>query len=138
MTIYSALNTHLRADVGVAAIVGTQVYPGIPPERSVAPFISFRRIAYENVRHLGGLSGLAKHKMQIDCWGATSLDSISVSEAVRDAVDHFRGPMGTEALEIRLAILDTQNDDPERPTDAAENDIHRNRVDVEFWAAETI
>lgn len=140
-TIYDNLYDELTDDSGIQAIVGSgddaRVYPGIPPPDATAPFISFRRISYSRVNEMTGPTTLAHPIFQVDCWGSNNEDTVSLSEAVRELLDGFRGSFGDDALDVRRINLVGQDDDPEDPTDGGANDIHRNRMDFEIWYRET-
>lgn len=133
MTIDQALYEEVSDDAGITAIVGTKVYPGIPPQTAKAPFISFREIAFQRSETLTGVTNLHNARAQIDCWGSTAEEMRSVSEALREALDGFSGPMGDIALNVRRCAYDGANDDPEKPPDGGDLDIHRKRVDFDIW-----
>jgi hypothetical protein len=127
MTIYQALFEEMQDDAGITAIVGTgvsaRIYPGIPPPTASAPFISFRRISYIRVDHLGGVTTLARPTFQVDCWGSNNETMVSLSEAVRTLFDGFRGNMGTENIAVRRMNRVGSNDDPEDPSDGGDFEI---------------
>ncbi|MBV5268975.1 MAG: DUF3168 domain-containing protein, partial [Afipia sp.] len=69
-----ALRSFLLADAGIAAIVGTRVFPikipqGTPPKVSS---IVYTRISGAGVYHMGGDSGLAMPRYQLDAWAPTA------------------------------------------------------------------
>lgn len=133
MTIDQALFEEMRDDAAIAAIVSNKIYPGIPPKTTKAPFISFREIAFARAEGLSGPTTLHHPRIQVDCWGSTAEQARQVSEAVRDALDGFRGLMGDVAVNVRRCAYVNANDDPEKPPDGGDLDIHRKRVDFDIW-----
>lgn len=131
MTIESGLYRHLSADAGVSALVGTRIHKGIATQNQTRPYITLFPVSNPKLRSLTGPSGLANPRIQIDSWGDTYASAKSVAEAVRKALDGFRGLMGS--VRVRGSILQT---DRYLYDDGAK--LHRFSADFTFWHDEEI
>lgn len=144
MSIEAALYAHLTANAGVAALVGSRVYPmGSVPQGAAFPRITYQRISSVHEHHQGGVAGLAHPRLQVDCWaqGASGYAAVkALAEAVRMALDGRRGAMGAgdAAVDVRSVILEGQSDGWEPPTDSSAVGVHRVRMDFIIWHAERV
>lgn len=133
-TIDDALFQEMRDDAPIAALVGNKIFPGIPPPTTKAPYITFEEISFTRVDHMDGATGLHQAIRRIDCWGSKAEEAIAIAEAVRTALDAFRGAMGVTAqIDVRRASFVGKHDDPEAPPDGGPLDINRRRIQLEIW-----
>lgn len=69
MTWEADLYEHLRTDSGIAAVVGSRIYPVILPQNSTKPAITYQEITGIPQTDLSGDDGdLQEIRLQIDCW----------------------------------------------------------------------
>jgi hypothetical protein len=121
----------LRGASGVAAIVSTRIYPQVIPSGETRAAIAYQRISGMPVQHLRGPSGLERPRIQIDCIAANYGEMIRLSEAVKSALDGWRGTVQvTPSDSVRVGVmLVGDRDDYEMETRR-----HRRSVDFAVWA----
>ncbi len=78
MTIQEQLSALLTD----ATTAGSQVYPVIAPDQTVAPYISYQIVATNNENILSGSSGLVNSHVQIDIYSPTYLQSWAIAAQV--------------------------------------------------------
>jgi hypothetical protein len=108
--IEDGLETYLKAQPTVSAIVGTRVYPIRKPKvkSKLNPYIVYRREDTDRVFSLTGFSGLTEATIQIGCWADTYGAAKRLADAVRLVVDGYAGLMG--AYTVQMAKIDHEND----------------------------
>ena len=87
--IETAFRTILLADAAVAALVGTRVYTGIPPQRSTLPYVTLTKVDKLSDVILDGTVGPNNVRMQVDCWaqGDSTTAGADNVRALADAVN---------------------------------------------------
>lgn len=136
MSIKKALYDFLIADNDVSNAVGDRIYPDVAPAGAGYPRITYQRISGQPEHHMTGPSGLIRQRFQIDCWGENGPSVETVSEAVRLALDTFRGDMGDVA--VKSVSLESQADLYVSPTDGSQVSIRRTRMDFEIWHTQSV
>ncbi len=128
MVIEEALFAHLSADAGVAALVGNRIYPIEAPQEAVLPYVVYQRISGPRVRSHSGPSHLAQPRFQITGAAATYPSLRAVMNAVRVALDGFRGTMGSgPGVDVGGAFVENELDSEEGFV---------SRLDVTLWHRE--
>lgn len=99
-SIEAELKTYLKTITAVTDIVGTgnssRIYEDIARQGVAAPYIVLQTFEGISAEHLGGITGIARNRIQIDCYGKTGSESHDLAEAVRLApLQMFRGTMGS-------------------------------------------
>ena len=108
MSIAGDIRTFLLADVTLAALIGTRLYPLILPQDPTVPAITFQWISGQRAHAADGAVGLASPRVQFDCWAETYLDVEATFEALRKRLDGFQGAAGTSR--IQGAFFETERD----------------------------
>ena len=103
-----ALIAKLLADPGIAALVGTRIYPGVRPQAGPLPAIVFNLISATPSYSDDGEDGIAEKRVQIDCWGVTYTDAKKTARAVTAALSAFGGTVNT--VRFRYITLDLEHD----------------------------
>jgi len=96
----TSLVAHLKANATLAALVSTRVYSWTLPEAAwsgTMPCIVLNRLDVNALKTTGGARDLANTLWQIDVYGATSTSMDAAADAVRNALDGYRGDIGTVA-----------------------------------------
>lgn len=137
MKIERAISTYLMGKSTVIALVGTGVYPFPAPASASYPFITFQLITEEHSHSMSGAVGLTNPVMQIDIWSESFSDQMLVSEAVRNALDGFRGDMGSDNLNIRNCFLQNRASFTESESEGRAP-VHRSSMDFSIWHVETV
>ena len=139
MSLKSGLYAYLSTDSGVAALLGSgtasRIYPDIVPGNAALPYMRFRIVSSEHVRHMTAPSDMAMRRVQFDIYGATSLSVEDVFSALRDALESFEGDMGTgpNAVTILSCGIETERDDTIAPTDGSPVGKEVRSVDFMIW-----
>lgn len=83
--------SYLRNDPTVAALVGSRIYPLLLPQDYDLPAITYTKISGSRINAKTGQTGLANPRFQFSCWGKTYLEAKKVADAVRIAMNQFKG-----------------------------------------------
>lgn len=141
MSIQSALYEHLKDDSGISAIVGDKVYPLVASGDDSPPYITFQLITRRHEHDLGAASGLARTRIQVNCWESTAALAEALADTVRESLDGFSGTMGTtNAAAVKSCRLDGEVEayDPPADADRAEAGVFSVKMDFLIWYGETI
>lgn len=96
MSLEEAIFTHLKNDAGVAALVGTRIFPLEMHAPATLPAIVYQRIDGVPRNHMRGGTTKINARIQIDCYGEEYADAKAVAAAVRTAMNTW--PAGFKAL----------------------------------------
>lgn len=115
MSIRAAIYSHLTitASITVTLSSATAVFgPGTFPDKPPAKYIVIGQISKVPERHLKGGSGIATVRIQFDCWTDLPDDTDLIAEALRVALDNYRGDLGTGPSTVfaNQIQLDDDND----------------------------
>lgn len=142
MSLGSALRAHLNADAGVIAAGATEVYPGLPTQSAVLPYIVYSGIGGRGVDHLIAASGVVAARMQIDAWALTHDAAYAIYEAIREALhmlNHATMGAGGQTIYVQQVALDGP---PLMTVDRApygdKESAHRAISEYSIWHAETV
>ena len=139
MSIQAALFYYLVRHAEVAPLVSSRIYPaGDAPRKPTMPYITYQKIDNVHERHQTGSSELAHPRIQINCWDATPQGARTLYEAVRVALDRYRGDMGDPLgiITVKGAYLQTDRDEFTVPTDASQRGPHCEIMDFIIWHEE--
>jgi hypothetical protein len=89
--IQESIRTVLVQDSGVAAIVGSKIYPVRLPREEDIPAVVYQFQIADPVRSLNGDSGLDLNKIIINCWAARYETAHALAYAVRNALANAAG-----------------------------------------------
>jgi hypothetical protein len=123
-----ALASYLEAHALVSPLVGSRVYPEVLPQRPTYPAIVYQRVTTARVRSFDGPSGLARPRIQLDCYGSTYAQAKAVAAAVRLALDHKTFDAGL--VHVQGAFLEDERD--VRESEGRDVDDER-RVSMDFF-----
>lgn len=99
MSLESGLFSLITTDAGVAALMGTRLYPSILPQDAVLPAGTYQRIAGPVGYAHDGEAGVDFVLMQVSLFDDVLLDLIALREAVRSAVSGYRGTVASETFD---------------------------------------
>lgn len=95
------LVTYLKTISAITTLVGSgtaaRIYKDSEAKQGVSlPYIVFEVFEGASQEDLGGISGMATNRIQLDCYAATSGGAYTLAEAVRLApLQMYRGQMNT-------------------------------------------
>lgn len=93
--IRPALRSFVLGSPEIAAVVVARMFPGKLPQGTTQASIVYNRVSGAGDYHMQGLSGFAKHRIQIDAWAPTAEVASSLADLIRDRIDGYRGDMGS-------------------------------------------
>lgn len=98
MRISAALYAHLCADAGLAAIVGTRIYPVYAPALSegetMSPTIVFRQEQHDRFDNINARSGVKPIRFSVACLGDDYDSCWSIADALETCLEGYRGTLG--------------------------------------------
>lgn len=128
--IYKLLNT-----AGVSSLVGTRVYGRVLPQSASLPCITITRISTPRLHShdTSGSAGTANPRIQIDAHATTYKAAKQITDAVRAAMNGFRGTItnGADSVVVQAALVDN-----ELPDYDGETEIYRSQSDYIIWHVE--
>lgn len=90
--INKALYNLLKDNSGVAALVSDRIYPGKLPQKPTYPAISYILVSgTERFSVMGDDADIARKRMRLSCWADSDSGLQTLKEAVRAAVQRYRG-----------------------------------------------
>jgi hypothetical protein len=90
--IESTLYSIITADPGITALIGTRAYPVILPTDPTLPAITYKLIGGSS-RPTMDTSGMQQLRLEVDCWGATYNDAVTLRAAVFNALSEYFDPV---------------------------------------------
>ena len=127
-TIEKAIRSILINDSTVSAIT-TRCYPATLPQDPIYPLILFSKVTGMRDHHLQGPSGLAHPRFQVEAWATTYDAAKTLANAIREALDGYKGTVGT--VVIGSILIESERDVYE---DAVS--CHRVIMDFYCWHSE--
>jgi len=124
--VEKALINILKADSGVTALVNTRIFFADSPQTPPVPFILMTRVGTQFVHSLNSNSGLCNARIQLDCYAKTQKEARSVGQAVKAALDTFRGTESEVTIQAVL-LLDSMDGYDESP------ELRRVTQDYHVW-----
>ena len=122
--IETTLRTHLLADAGLAAKIGTRCYPVQLPQQPTLPALAYLRVSMDPVQHRSSAqAGAARSRYQFDVWGATHQSAQETATALIAALGTF---VETGTPRVDVALLENVQDGIDETT-------KRRRVIVEAF-----
>lgn len=133
MDIEQAIVAKLLADATLAALVGTRVYPGLAPQGAAAPYLVYQQADRQKVHTLGGVVSLNNYRMRFDAFGSSYANAKATAAALASALDGFSGLVGSGAIKVQGAFLESEEDDLDEPVHGGETGVYSVGADVSIW-----
>lgn len=84
---------------GVTALVGDRIYEGVVPQEQAYPAISFNEIDEISSYTLTDTVRQVESRVQVSVWATSGVERRQVSEAVKYALDGYRGRSHGKAVQ---------------------------------------
>jgi hypothetical protein len=137
MSVLIDFVTYLLTKSAITDLVGTRIFVDKLPESiTTRPSVTAQRISTVHQRHLGGESGIATDRIQVDVWGATSATTDAVAEAIRIAIDG-QGPLTMGTTAVVRPFDDGESSSYSTSVDASDQGEHRVTQEWIVWYAES-
>jgi len=136
MTAELAIVNRLKADSGVAALVGSRVYQLILPQKPTLPCVRVQHISRIQDGHLRGGSETCWGRIQVDAI-ANEYDSVHpdglgtvnlLTAAIRDALA-FKSFVAQESPRFDICLIKPINEGPDL---IAEDELHQVKTPMDF------
>jgi hypothetical protein len=119
--IEAGLTALLLGNTAVAAIVGDRVYPLVLPGkpgteevRKYVPSVTYQRVSSTRVAGtLQGPSELVGARIQVDAWADSYATVKHLADAIRSAVDGFKGTAGGKDIQGAFLEIDFDQFEPD-------------------------
>lgn len=134
ITIEEGLLYFLQNNAGVSGLVSTRIYPNKLPQTVTMPAITYQRISSPRIHthDSSGATGTANPRFQFDAWGATYDSCKDVTDAIRAALNGYRGTMGAvNPVTVQGALIDDERFEP-----SPDAGIQRIMSDYIIWHTE--
>ena len=129
--IEAAIYSHLTAQAGLTALIGTRLYPLKAPDSATDPYVVYTKVsAVREVSH-SGTSNLTQARIRFGCWSADYLTAKNVSLQIVKALNGIRFTAGGGESY-------GGNMDQERDLFDEDAKMHQVSVDYLFWHKEEI
>ena len=102
--IEAALFAVVTGDAGVAALIGTRLYPGHLPQNPTYEAMTYRRVNTGRPHAHDGPGDLAKARFQFSCFGATYSAARTLANTLRTAIDGYKGTVAGVRIDGILFI----------------------------------
>lgn len=106
MTVEAAIYALMMASSEISGAADDRIYPLVAPDCVATPYITYQRISGERWNSLAGSVGKAQPRIQIDVWAETYAAAKQLGDAIRRALDGYRGTVGG----IRIGALRIESD----------------------------
>lgn len=100
---------------GLNTEAGTRVHSSLLPQEPTYPAVAVTRLSGSVDRGLGGEVIMGRGQWRIDVYGKNFVSMFAVSDVIRDALDGFRGHIGT--TRVMSASLENFSDFSEEDGD---------------------
>jgi hypothetical protein len=136
LTIEEGLYTKLSTTVGITNLISTRVYPNKLPQTVTLPAMTYQRIDTPRVHShdSSGSAGTAHPRFQFDCWAETYSGAKAISDALRAALNGYKGTItsGANTVVVQGALIQD-----ERYDDFADAGMLRISCDYIIWHLES-
>ncbi len=135
-SVVEPILARLKADASVTALIAGRIFPGMAPQGTDLPYITFTIIADAPLNHMGPGQLPDRHAtMQIDCWAASYDVAYRTRSAVNNSLAGHREESANPPIDSVLQLAEREL--PESPQDGSDVTTHRISQDMSIWYRET-
>lgn len=122
MAAAADLRTHLLADVTVAGLIGTRMYPRVLPQGAALPAATYRVVSRTHAPSLGGVTTSGLCRIQIDVFASLEATATSVAEAMLSRLRSLSAGQQTIGAGTRVTDVEIEGPrgDAEPPVDGSD------------------
>jgi hypothetical protein len=131
-SIKQALVTHLLADAGLSALVGTKIYPQFTSMSQTMPYIVFERDGEEVTENLSMISDINNESFSFFIYATTSLEVENIRVALKDAMA-LLNQLTVASVDFRRAFQDSSIDDFNTKNVGDEMPIYSESMSYTIW-----
>jgi hypothetical protein len=97
MIVGKYIYNRLKTTSDVSAIVGARIYPHIAPQRAERPYLVYSVVSVTPYDTKSGPADVEQIRVQIDAYGTTYAEAVTLGQLVRAAIDRVTDPDGSVA-----------------------------------------
>lgn len=112
----------------ISDLVGSRVYLGNAPQKADYPHIVITQIGADGFNNMASSNVLRAVDFDIDCKADRSVESETLSNAVRAFIDDYTGVAGSQT--ISAVLFQDESTDVEPARDGSDTHIHNTLIDV--------
>ena len=117
LTIEAGLVTKLTTTAGLTTLISTRTYLERIPQGATLPCLTYQRISTPRVltHDTSGSAGTAYPRFQFDAWATTYTSAKAISDALRTALNGYRGTItsGADSVVVQAALVDGETSLPD-------------------------
>lgn len=106
--VEEAVKARLGAVSGVTSLISTRVYPVKLPQSATLPAVTYQRVSTIRENAMAADPGVARTRLQVTCAADSYSGLKAVTEAVRAALQRYRGTVG--GVVVLDVFLDNETD----------------------------
>jgi len=130
--IDAAINTLLKANGPVSALVAARIYPLRVPQSETLPAIAIQRTKDEELQTLGGPIGPAEGHVVITAWADTALAAKALGDTIVEELRGFRGIVGN--YRFQGIFVRSIRDDDAQPDPGADTTVYGTTIECDVFA----
>lgn len=136
MSLFTDFRSYLLFKPQINLRLADRLYPLRAPQGVVRPYLIYSQVSDEQCRSLSGSSGSAETRLQLDLWTDNFNSGWETADALRDALDGYRGTWGF--TEIGHCLLDADAHEYSPPVDASDEGAFRFTQQYLIWHAVSV
>jgi len=100
MSVKGAIYSRLSNFTALTNLVGLRIYPGIAPQNTTLPYVTFQQISNESISAMSADTGLERPRFQLDSWSDDQLEVENVAVQVRAALQRYEGTLDSTTIQV--------------------------------------
>ncbi|AYD87663.1 hypothetical protein W2_gp011 [Caulobacter phage W2] len=132
-----AFFAHVTGNAAFAALASDRLYPVDFPQRPVYPAAVYQVAGGQHLFSQGGSSGLARKRLQVDCYAEDYDTMKALAGAVIDACHGFKGFVAipdSDPVEVQGLFCTMEHDAPESRARESGPKVRRRTLEFAVWA----
>jgi hypothetical protein len=137
ITLEAAVVEYLTTHPVVSCLVDNRFFPhAVARTNQSWPAVTYYRSSTDHAHGISGGGGFATATIALDIWSPNYGDVVEAAEAIREAMDTFRGWMG--GIAIHAAWLESEDDSVEKPADGGGTYWYSRSIDFSIRFVESV
>lgn len=122
------IEQRLADSAAITALVGTRIRPLVLKENESMPAIRYEMISSQSWPGLSASGKECQSRIQIDCYGSTTIQAAQVAAAVKNNLDGLAG-VTLGSIRIHDCVMDNRYDMVDPPADGSKHWRKRRTMD---------
>lgn len=108
MSVNKVIYALLSGNASIQSITDGDIYPGLAPQDTLAPYIVFTQISRVPTKTKDRSNVLETYRIQVDCYAATLYETDALATLVKQVLDFTTGTIAE--LKVDSISFDDEND----------------------------